>query len=139
MAAGTGNGQALKCFRRHINDIINAVRLINARINRAVLSFPKCEICRPNHRLIEPVARVTPGLLENIPGKVLQDELVIGDIFVECPDEVVTVLPRSLNREIEFVTFRFRVSDEVHPVACPAFSVCSRSEQTVHNPCIGIG
>ena len=69
----------------------------------------------------------------------LQNKLVIRDIFIECPDKVVSVLPRPLNCKVEFVSFRFRVPDEIHPVACPAFSVCSRSEQIVHNPCIGIG
>ena len=89
--------------------------------------------------LIEPGRRMSSGRLEPIAGDVFLQELVVGNIRIERPDQVVAIPPRVRDAEVLLVPIRLGKADEVHPMACPLLPKAGRLEQAVHHFLKGLG
>src|SRR5205085_3712260 len=87
---------------------------------------------------IEALGGVGSWLGQEIAGQVLDDELVVADIRVERPDDVIAVLKGVGNDGIEFVSTTLGVADQVEPVAAPALAEVWRGEQPIDHLGVGV-
>ena len=61
--------------------------------------------------------------LKFITGELPLSELVVGEIVIESADQEVAVVVSVWAIVVLFITEAFREADDIHPVACPAFTV----------------
>ena len=59
-------------------------------------------------------------------------------VLIECLNHPVAVLPSVWLDLIPFVPARFRETDNVQPIASPAFTIAGRREQSVHKSLVGV-
>jgi hypothetical protein len=95
------------------------------------------ERSRADRRFGKVGLRITSRFGEQVPGDVLVDQLVVGDVVAERADQVVAVAPRLRHREVELVTHRLGVADEVEPVAREALPECQGRQHRVDD--VGAG
>ena len=65
---------------------------------------------------------------EFVPGDLLDEKLIIGQVAVEGVDDVIAIRPH-LARHVLLVAIAVRVTRRVEPVAPPAFAVMRRGQQ----------
>ena len=92
-----------------------------------------------DHRLIETFDRMSGRVFEQVAGKVLDDELIVGHVVIEGADHVIAIAEGVQDLVVEFVSRRLGVPDQVQPVARPALAVMGAGEQPVHQPLVSIG
>ena len=78
------------------------------------------------------------GLLEEIPGEVLTDQLIVGHVRIESANQVVAILPRIRDVRITLAAVGVRVADPVHPVAGPALAEVGRVQVVIHHLFVGL-
>ena len=71
---------------------------------------------------------------QDVAGELLVEEPVIGDVGVECVDDVVAVEVRLGDRVVGVIAGGIGIPGEVEPVASPALAVAGRGEQLVDQP-----
>ena len=79
------------------------------------------------------------ALGEQVAGKLLDGELVEGQIAIQRVDDPLAVAPRPGARAIFFVAIAIRVARQVEPVARPLLAVVRGIEQPVHIALVGVG
>ena len=131
VAPGAGNRRPLKRLRQRVNLVVHHVRPQLPKLVAVVVAhLPQPVERRRQHRLVPPVHH--PRLRQQIPRHVFPHELVVGNVPVEGPDQVIAIVPRALNLVVPLVAVRLGVAHHVHPVPRPPFAVARRSQQRVH-------
>src|SRR5438132_116195 len=75
---------------------------------------------------------------EQVSGNMLADKLIVGEVLVERPDDIVTVAPCIKLVIVELVAIGLRESDQVQPMPSPTFDVMWRCQEPLNHPLLGI-
>ncbi len=111
VTAGAGDGQTEETFSKHIDLVVHMVGLVLLHISRGVSGLVKIPETRAKNRLIELLFRVASGLSKQITGNMFRDELVIWQIRIVGPDQVVAVFKSKIQRVIELMAVGFGVAN----------------------------
>src|SRR5436309_16139847 len=82
-------------------------------------------------RLIEMFGGMKAGMRQQIAGDMFGDELIVREVAVESPNDIIPVAPRILNRIIEFVAQGLGIADQIQPMTRPTLAEGRRSEQAI--------
>ncbi len=129
-----GNGQSQEGLREHVDLVVDAIRFVQGGIHRSMGGLVQVPPTGPDDRLVEACRRMSPGRPKQIARDVFPHELVVGNIRIEGPDQVIAIPPGVRDVEVLFMPIGFGEANEVHPVARPAFTVMRRCQQTVQHP-----
>ena len=77
------------------------------------------------------------GARKEVAGKLLDAELVVGEVGVKRLHDPVAVGP-DLARAVLLETVRVGIAGEVEPAPCPAFAIAGRSQQAVDELLVGV-
>ena len=61
----------------------------------------------------------------------LADQVVVGNVGIQRPDQVVAVAPRLGHVGVALAPVRLGVSHQIHPVTRPALAEVRRAKQTL--------
>ena len=76
---------------------------------------------------------IQAGFGQQVAGQMLADQVVVGNVGIQRPDQVVAVAPRLGHIRVALAPVRFGVSHEIHPVTRPALAEMRRAKQTIDN------
>ena len=93
VAAGARHGQPKERLRRHVHLVVRPLDAILPGIDRLEAVLDEPEVGRTDHRLVGSAVRGEARVRQQVPGQVLADQLVVGDVVVEGADQVVAVAP----------------------------------------------
>ena len=68
----------------------------------------------------------------------LTNELVIRNVLIEGPNQVIAIRPGMVARPVLVMAVRLGEVDDVHPVPGPALAVLRTSQQALHDLLIGV-
>ena len=138
VTTGTGNRQSLKGFAHHIDLVVLVVRFVLQNIGWPMGGVMKVPKARANDRFIVIFFGVPSGIFQKVTGEVLTNKIVVGNILIECPDEVVPVFVGMIDPKVEFMSIGVRVPNKVHPVPGPLFSKMSGGKQFIDDLLFGL-
>ena len=121
VASGAAYGQTEEGLTEDVQLVLDAVGVILLGVGRGVHRLVKIPVTGSDDGLIKLILRMPTGFLQQVPGDMLDKELVIGQVRIKGPDQVVAVLMGMLKRIIELVTTSLGISNQIHPVAGPLF------------------
>ena len=75
---------------------------------------------------------------EQIPGHLFGQKSVIGLVFVETFDQIITVAP-YVPRVVPLITLRVSIPRQVHPRRSPTFAISTRCKQAVNESLVRVG
>ena len=139
VTAGAGNGQSEKGLRENIDLIVDDLHLVIQGVHRNVAVLHHAQVCRPNPRFVQAFGTVDARVFQEIPGDVFTNKLVVGNVTVKSPDQIIPVAPGHGQFRIALTSVRFAVANQIHPVPRPTFAKTSRGQQSVHPLLVGIG
>ena len=131
VAAGAGDRESEEGLRDDVDLVVHVTDLLIDRVDRLVAVFDHAEVAGAEGRLVELFFGVEPWLLQQVAGELFADELVVRDVGIEGPDQVVAVAPGLRDGGVAFAAVRIGVADEIHPVAGEVFAVAGRGQQAV--------
>ena len=137
MAAGAGYRQSKKGFAQHIDSVVESFDFILAQVNRGILLLTEEGPSGGKDRFIGAGGRIQPGSRQQVAREVLCNQLRVGNILVEGPDEVVPIVEGIGDEKVGFMTARFGVVHQVHPMPGPAFAETGRGQKSIHLPGMG--
>ena len=83
-------------------------------------------------------SRRRAGAIEHlVSGELLPDELVVGPVLVEGPDDVVAVAVHVGTELVPLVSVRVCVADDVEPVPRPVLAVARTREEALDESLVG--
>ena len=137
VAAAAGQCQSQECAARNVDLLVGHVKqelllvLLRQRLG-AQHQEPG------GHR---PVAKGPPvGVSrKEVPGKLFQDEPIVGLVPVEGPHHVIAVAVGEAHDVVAVMGGGVGIADHVQPVAGPALAVVGRVQQALHKVRIGLG
>ena len=91
VAACTRDGNAQKCLAENIDHVVESIRLVLAGIDRRVNPFPQMPKSRPQNRLVPTESRMHPRRLQQISRQMLDEELIIRNIGIQRPNDIVAI------------------------------------------------
>ncbi|GIT28317.1 MAG: hypothetical protein Ct9H300mP1_03630 [Planctomycetaceae bacterium] len=117
VAPGTGNCQSQDCLANHIQLVVDDVQRDVAAVERFLSDRQQ------SGRHLQPPG-LGPGFsgLQQVTGKLFDQEPVVGDVGVDRVDHVVAVPPRPKHQHVPAAAGRFGKTGHVQPVPGPAFS-----------------
>ena len=118
-------GHAKKCRRRRVHKIFQTLILVVFGVIGLIVPCAEAEKTCRDHGLLRTVC-------DFIACQLVADELVIRHVAVERIDDPVTVLPGEWLHLIAFVSAGLCKSNNIQPMASPAFSKLRRVEQLVN-------
>ena len=126
------NGQAKNRFPDGIHAVKHRFHSELLRIDSAFfIDHRIAQESRRHHLLLRRIRN-------QVAGKLLLDESVIGQILVQRLDHPIAIKP-DIAHLVFFVAVRVGIPCSIQPVAAPAFTVMGRSEQTIHLLFISVG
>ena len=123
MAAGAGDGLAEKGFAEDIDLTIDDIRLFLPNVHRGLTAFFHPKEPGGDDGFVGFVFWSSSRNGEQIASEMLDDEFIVGEIEIVCPDHIIPVAPRMIEIEVELESQGFRIADQVEPVASPAFTI----------------
>ena len=81
---------------------------------------------------------VARWLRQQVAGQLLDGELVVRHILIECLDHPVAIFPDDAQR-VRAVAGRVRITGEIKPNPRPAFAVGRPGHEVVHQQLVGVG
>ena len=137
VTARAGNRQALESLREDVDLIVRPLDPVFERIDGLVAVFDHPHMGGADDGLIDPQLFIPAGGIEQVARKVLANQLVIGNIIVERPHEIVAVAPSERHIGIAFAAMRFGVADQIHPAPGKALAETWRIQQAIDQPLVG--
>ena len=137
MAARTGDGEPLKRLGDDVDLVVGPLDPVFQRVHRLVPVLHHAEVGGAHEGFVDSKRRVHPGVGNQVAGHMFPDELVVRDVGVQGPDQVVAVTPRGWSVGIAFAPVGLAVADQVHPVAGPALAEMGRVQEVVHQVFVG--
>ncbi len=125
VAARAVNREALEALDGRAHHVVHVVVAVRRVIRFAEANSRTYAVIRGRNQA------VGSRLVQLIASQLLDDELVVGLVFVEGLDDVVAIAPGILYRDIEFEARAIRVAYDIQPVAPPALAIIRRREQLV--------
>ena len=122
VTAGTGDGQAQEGLAEDIQLVVHAIRFVGQHVGRGVCRLVQVPETGANHGFIERLVRVSARIRQQIAGDMFAHEIVVGQVHIERPYQVITILIGVGDRVVKFVAAGFRVADEIHPMPRPLFT-----------------
>ena len=74
-----------------------------------------------------------------VAGELLADELIVRLVLVECANQIIAITPDKRLGGVAFVTVGLCITDDIHPVSCPAFTKLRGSDQSINKSRVSIG
>ena len=137
VAAGAGGGEPEERLGIDIDLVLDHLHLVVEGIDRYEAELHHPQMRRADRRFIEPLGGVPTRIGEEVAGDLLAHELVVGEIVVERPDEVIAVAPRIGKLGVPLAAVRLAVADEIHPVAREALAEARGGEHSVDSGRVG--
>ena len=130
MTSGACHGQPEEGFTENVDLVVCAVTLVLADIDRGVDLLSEEWPAGSKDGFVCLCFGVEAGRSKEVASKVLCDKVVVGNVAVKGPHQVVSIPPRVGDSKIALMSAGFCVTNKVHPVARPAFAVVGRSKQS---------
>ena len=132
VAAGTAERETEHCRGRGADDV---VELIGFGLY-AVVGFvvPHAETVVAGRR-----ERVVRHGIELVAGKLLDQELVVGFVLVQGPNDIVAIPPGQRFFAVALVTVALGEANNIQPVAGPALAILRTGKQAIDQSLIGVG
>ena len=137
VAARARDGETLKRLGNHVDLVVRPLDPVLQRIHRLEPMLHHAEVSRSQEGLVDAQCRVHSGGGEQVACQMLPDQLVVGDVGIQGPNQVVAVTPRVGRVRIAFAAMGLAVADQVHPVAGPVLAELGRVEKLVHQVLVG--
>ena len=83
--------------------------------------------------------RVVADRFGHVARQLLDRELAVGLVVVETADQVVSIRPGVLAREVPLESLALGEPDQVQPVPRPALAVVRRRQQAIHELLVSVG
>ena len=131
VAPGTGNCQSQHGLANHIQLVVDDVQRDVAAVERFLSDRQQ------SRRHLQPPGFGRVSGLQQVTGKLFDQEPVVGDVGVDRVDHVVAVPPRPKHQHVPAAASRFGEAGHVQPVPGPAFSETGRCEQFVDDLAVG--
>src|SRR5262249_21694919 len=112
----------LRCGTDYVIELIEAIFL---GIGRLIVPRTQPVIAERDERL-------SRGVWQLVPGKLLENETVERPVLIERPDHVVAVSPSVRLGGVALVAIGLGVADQVQPVPSPAFTIGRAREQLIY-------
>ena len=135
---GAGNGQAQKRFGHDIDLVIDAARFVSAHVDRRVCRFAEPPEAGGNAGFIPSGSGFQARTFQQITSDLFNHEIVVGEIFIERPDQVVAVDMGVTDRVVRFVAVGLGETCQIEPVSGPSFAEAWRREQAVNHFQVGL-
>ena len=139
VTTGASNGQAKKGFAENVELVFDPVGIVLLGVGRGVHGLVKIPKTRPDNGLVEFALGIKSRLIHQISGNVLDQKLVVRQVVIESPDQIVPVFMGMLQGVIEFVPASLGITNQVHPMTGPLFSEMGTDQKFVHDLVEGIG
>ena len=88
-------------------------------------------MCGTNGRFVDLGFFIESGLRQQIAGQMLDHQLVVWDILLQGPYQIITVLLGKGDTRIALAAMTFAVAVPVHPVSGPTFRIRLAGQQSV--------
>ena len=111
-----------------MHKILKTLVLIVEPIIGFIVPRPKTQESGCNHGLLCAVG-------DFVPGNLLDDELIVRHVTVECLHHPVPILPGKRLFLIAFISTGIRVACKIEPVPCPAFAILRHLQHTINQLC----
>ena len=89
------------------------------------------QMCGTNGRFVDVGFFIESGLRQQIAGQMLDHQLVVWDILLQGPYQIITVLLGKGDTRIALAAMTFAVAVPVHPVSGPTFRIRLAGQQSV--------
>ena len=137
VAARTGDGEPLKRLGDDVDLVVGPLDPVFQRVHRLVPVLHHAEVGGAHEGFVDSERRVHPGGGKEVARHMLPDELVVRNVGIQAPDQVVAVTPRGWSVGIAFAPVGLAVADQVHPVASPVLAKLGRVQEFVHQVFVG--
>lgn len=122
VAAGASEAHSKEGFAGDLHDVSEHVVFCEHRVRRADVTLHHAE---------------ESGCCDGFAGwgryfvarDLFRHEARVGDVVVECIDQVIAKAPNVVLVPVVLESFRFGVADNIHPVACPFLAVVRTCEE----------
>ena len=132
VAASAAHAQPEEGLRENIYLVVNPLGLFPTNIDRRMGRLAKVpETCALDGFICFEL-RIDARLRDEVPRQVLLDPLVIGNVSVEAPDDIVPVTPGLGNGVIRFMPLGLCETNQVQPVLAPVLSKMRRFKKLVY-------
>src|SRR5262245_46884996 len=131
VAAGASDRQAEKRFREYVDAIIEAVSLVLPHVHGRVEFFPQKPKPGGQDGLIE-TGRIDASVFQQIAGNVFGHKLIVGQILIQCADDVIAVLVGIRQIVVVLVSPAFGIAYQIQPVPAPALAELRRSQKAIN-------
>ena len=108
VAAGTGDRQPQEGLGDDVDLVVDPVGLVLADVDRRVGASPRNQNPVAEDRLVKAVDADAGEAVEQVAGDLLDDELVVRQVGVEGPNDVVAISKRVGDVVVELVAGAFR-------------------------------
>ena len=85
-----------------------------------------------------PSSRLMRGWGNEIAGNMLAHQLVVADVGIQCPNQIVAITPGIGNRRITFAAVRLGVAKPIHPMPRPTLAKSRRRQKSIDQSLVGI-
>ena len=85
-------------------------------------------------RFIAPVCVIDARAAQKITRHMFHQQLIVGNVLIQCADEVITIFPCVRNGGITFAAMGFGIPYPIHPMTCPSLAVLGRIQKGI-DPC----
>jgi hypothetical protein len=122
VAAGTCQRDPQETLGHHVELVVNACGLVAEYIDRCVGCFTEEPESGTNDRFVKSGIRVTSRVAQQVARQVLNNELVIWNVLVQGPNQVIPILVGMVDGIIKLVSMALGIANEIHPVPSPTLA-----------------
>ena len=131
VALGAGDGEAEERLADGVHPVVHGIHAELFRIDSSFLVQHGIAKKSGGDDLV--LGRVW----QQVAGDLLADELVVGQIAVECVDDIVAIEP-NLPRHVLLVAVGVGIAGRIEPGPRPALAVVRRAKQTLDDLLVGV-
>src|SRR5678815_2641068 len=117
------DGEAQECFPECFDLPVDHRNFFTLHVDGRGVAFDHPVPCGSKARFVEFQSAV-PSRLEQITGDLFLDKTIVGEIRIECPNEIVAIPPGVWIKVVMFGTVRLCIANKIHPMTGPAFTKC---------------
>ena len=122
VTACASESDAEERLAHHVDLVVDASCLIALDIDGSVSGFAQKPKACSNDGFVETRIWVKPRGGQQVARQMLPNELIVGNVRVEGPDQIIAILMCTRNGIVELMSAGFRIPNEVHPVTRPTFT-----------------
>ena len=135
VTARTAESQSEEGFAKHVELIVDPVGFVLTDIRGSVDGFMQEPKAGGEQGIVRAGSQRPPRVRQQVSGKVLGDEAIVGQVFIAGSDQIVPITPGLGNGIVKLMPAGFGKPGQIHPVPGPALSEMRRGQQPVgHGP-----